>query len=149
MAQAASVPSGKTKPSAAGANAERTDPVTTAQTPSRADALIREHRASMHPETLRAWASDAVDELGRLQAENERVRAEREEADRRAGAAERSAAALHEDSQRFEQTRRRMKEQWGVHNNVSFDIVWQQAMDAKRALAEQEARKPLPLSEET
>jgi hypothetical protein len=77
------------------------------------------------------------------------VRAEREEADRRAGAAERSAAALHEDSQRFEQTRRRMKEQWGVHNNVSFDIVWQQAMDAKRALAEQEARKPLPLSEET
>jgi hypothetical protein len=27
----------------------------------------------MHPETLRAWASDAVDELGRLQAENERL----------------------------------------------------------------------------
>ncbi|WP_315533935.1 hypothetical protein [Delftia acidovorans] len=47
--------------------------MTTAQTPSRADALIREHRASMHPETLRAWASDAVDELGRLQAENERL----------------------------------------------------------------------------
>lgn len=32
----------------------------------------------MHPETLRAWASDAVDELGRLQAENERLRAELE-----------------------------------------------------------------------
>ena len=48
--------------------------MTTAPTPSRADALIREHRASMHPETLRAWASDAVDELGRLQAENERLR---------------------------------------------------------------------------
>ncbi len=45
----------------------------TAPTPSRADALIREHRASMHPETLRAWASDAVDELGRLHAENERL----------------------------------------------------------------------------
>ena len=42
--------------------------MTTAPTPSRADALIREHRASMHPETLRAWASDAVDELRRLQA---------------------------------------------------------------------------------
>lgn len=47
--------------------------MTTAPTPSRADALIREHRASMHPETLRAWASDAVDELGRLHAENERL----------------------------------------------------------------------------
>lgn len=43
--------------------------MTTAPTPSRADALIREHRASMHPETLRAWASDAVDELGRLLAQ--------------------------------------------------------------------------------
>ena len=52
--------------------------MTTAPTPSRADSLIREHRASMHPETLRAWASDAVDELGRLQAENERLRAELE-----------------------------------------------------------------------
>ncbi len=27
----------------------------------------------MHPETLRAWASDAVDELGRLQADNEHL----------------------------------------------------------------------------
>ena len=121
--------------------------MTTAPTPSRADALIREHRASMHAETLRAWASDAVDELGRLQAENERLRAERDEADRRAGAAERSAAAFHEDNQRFEQVRRRMKEQWGVHDNVSFDLVWQQALDAKQALAELEARKPLPLSD--
>ena len=50
--------------------------MTTAPTPSRADALIREHRASMHPETLRAWASDAVDELGRLHAENERLLAQ-------------------------------------------------------------------------
>ena len=30
----------------------------------------------MHPETLRAWASDAVDELGRLHAENERLLAQ-------------------------------------------------------------------------
>ena len=30
----------------------------------------------MHPEILRAWASDAVDELGRLQAENERLLAQ-------------------------------------------------------------------------
>ncbi|KAA9177340.1 hypothetical protein F3K36_09305 [Delftia sp. BR1] len=48
--------------------------MTTAPTPSRADALIREHRSSMHPETLRAWTSDAVDELRRLQADNERLR---------------------------------------------------------------------------
>lgn len=69
------------------------------------------------------------------------LQAERDEADRRAGAAERSAAAFHEDNQRFEQVRRRMKAQWGVHNNVSFDVVWQQALDAKQALAELEARK--------
>ncbi|MDH0851434.1 hypothetical protein N5D66_26130 [Delftia tsuruhatensis] len=50
--------------------------MTTAPTPSRADALICEYRASMHPEILRAWASDAVDELGRLQAENERLLAQ-------------------------------------------------------------------------
>jgi multidrug efflux pump subunit AcrA (membrane-fusion protein) len=76
----------------------------------------------------------------------EALQAERDEADRRAGAAERSAAALHETSQRFEKVRRRMKDQWGVHDNVSFDIVWQQALDAKQALAELEARKPLPPS---
>lgn len=85
-------------------------------------------------------------ELKRLHAENLRLRAERDEADRRAGAAERSAAAFHEDNQRFEQVRRRMKEQWGVHDNVSFDVVWQQALDTKQTLAELEARKPLPLS---
>ncbi|MGQ8875906.1 hypothetical protein ACUTR7_00230 [Delftia sp. NA_296.1] len=39
--------------------------MTTAPTPSRADALIREHRENM---TISSWASDAVDELGRLQA---------------------------------------------------------------------------------
>ncbi|MFG0787964.1 DUF551 domain-containing protein [Delftia tsuruhatensis] len=50
--------------------------MTTAPTPSRADALIREHRASMHQEILCAWASDAVDELGRLQADNERLLAQ-------------------------------------------------------------------------
>lgn len=49
--------------------------MTTAPTPSRADALIREHRENM---TISSWASDAVDELGRLQAENERLRAELE-----------------------------------------------------------------------
>jgi len=75
------------------------------------------------------------------------LQAERDDADRRAGAAERSAAAFHEVTQRFEQVRRRMKEQWGVHDNVSFDLVWQQALDAKQAQAELEARKPLPLND--
>lgn len=62
-----------------------------------------------------------MEKLEQLISENQRLRAERDEADRRAGAAERSAAAFHEDNQRFEQVRRRMKEQWGVHNNVPFD----------------------------
>lgn len=96
--------------------------MTTAPTPPRADALIREHRASMHPETLRAWASDAVDELGRLQADNDRLRAERDDADRRAGRAERHIAHLNDSLRQAE---------------------------AKAKRAELEARKPLPPAKET
>lgn len=120
--------------------------MTTAPTPSDAERLARglEEGFCGHA----AWLQPAAAELRRQQAEVESLRAERDEADRRAGAAERSAAAFHEDHQRFEQVRRRMKEQWGVDDRVSFDVVWQQALDAKQALAELEARKPLPLSDD-
>lgn len=120
--------------------------MTTAPTPSDAERLARglEEGFCGHA----AWLQPAAAELRRQQAEVESLRAERDEADRRAGAAERSAAAFHEDHQRFEQVRRRMKEQWGVDDRVSFDVVWQQALDAKQALAKLEARKPLPLSDE-
>ena len=79
-------------------------------------------------------------ELRRLHARVQELEAERDEADRRAGRAERHMAGLNDDVRRFEAARRRMKAQWGVHDNVSFDVVWQQALDAK---ASQAQRVPL------
>lgn len=105
--------------------------MTTAPTPSRADALIREHRASMHPETLRAWASDAVDELGRLQAENERLRSQ-------VGRFQGVPLALIEAINAATGSN-----DWqGDHSPAEL------LEPACRAIAELEARKPLPLSDD-
>ena len=52
-------------------------------------------------------------------------------------------AGLNDDVRRFEAARRRMKVQWGVHENVSFDDVWQQALDAKASQAQR-----VPLTDE-
>lgn len=82
----------------------------------------------------------ASTELRRLHARVQELEAERDEADRRAGRAERHMAGLNDDVRRFEAARRRMKAQWGAHDNVSFDVVWQQALDAK---ASQAQRVPL------
>ena len=87
-----------------------------------------------------AWKSAVCAELCRLHTRVQELEAERDEADRRAGRAERHMAGLNDDVRRFEAARRRMKMQWGVHDNVSFDDVWQQALDAK---ASQAQRVPL------
>jgi hypothetical protein len=102
-----------------------------------ADAL-RDGQYSLYQERA---ATEA--ELRRLHARAQELEAERDEADRRAGRAERHMAGLNDDVRRFEAARRRMKAQWGVHDNVSFDVVWQQALDAK---ASQAQRVPLSLS---
>lgn len=81
-----------------------------------------------------------LSEIEALQSRVQELEAERDEADRRAGRAERHMAGLNDDVRRFEAARRRMKAQWGVHDNVSFDVVWQQALDAK---ASQAQRVPL------
>ena len=168
--------------------------MTTAPTPSRADALIREHRASMHPETLRAWASDAVDELGRLQAsyqalqtENERLRmelvAEASAAAEQKLRADQLAQQHRMQAQMHAQATRELAEEVDCAGNwrrlaLQFDGHRMQALghlrtllaspEAHRAaaseflaapplsgeavlaqrLAELEARKPLPLSDE-
>lgn len=58
--------------------------------------------------------------------------AELAEADRRAGAAERELACCREDVARFTRVRDQMKEQWGVDRNVSFDVVWAEALRLKQ-----------------
>ena len=116
------------------------------------------HTSTEQPEALRfaemydfgdpaahgnAWKSAVCTELRRLHARVQELEAERDEADRRAGCAERRMAGLNDDVRRFKEERRCMKVQWGVHDNVSFDVVWQQALDAKASQAQR-----VPLSSE-
>ena len=84
-----------------------------------------------------------LSEIEVLQSRVQELEAERDEADRRAGRAERHMADLNDDVRRFEATRRHMKAQWGVHDNTSFDVVWQQVLDAKASQAQR-----VPLTDE-
>lgn len=110
--------------------------MTTAPTPSRADALIREHRACMHPETLRAWASDAVDELGRLQADNEHLQgsleAQRLISDRAIALAKELEASKNASIHKLEMD--------------ALDLASENSILKRQEQAELEACKPLPLS---
>jgi len=115
--------------------------VTTAPTPSRADALIREHRASMHPETLRAWASDAVDELGRLHAENERLRADQAQAMSEASSLAMSLFRKHYSS---DPDYASGAVKFGLCDDLRGVISQIDNMSTGLARAELEARKPLP-----
>lgn len=72
---------------------------------------------------------DVLWEAARAPADNG---AELAEADRRAGAAERELASCREDVARFTRVRDQMKEQWGVDRNVSFDVVWAEALRLKQ-----------------
>lgn len=58
----------------------------------------------------------------------ERAEKERDEADRRAGAAERELEFEKDSSSRRASWLRTAKQQWGVHENVSFDVVWEEAL---------------------
>lgn len=59
--------------------------------------------------------------------------AERDEADRRAGAAERRNEQLREDAFRRSQWLRKAKEEAGYDDDVSFDVVWRDALAAIHA----------------
>lgn len=61
----------------------------------------------------------------------ESLKQERDEADRRAGAAERKLKRYAESEFLRETWTDKAKEQWGVHRNVSFDDVWEEALKAK------------------
>lgn len=119
--------------------------MTTAPTPSRADALIREHRASMHAETLRAWASDAVDELRRLQADNERLRADQAQAMHEASSLAMSLFRKHYSS---DPDYASGAVKFGLCDDLRGVISQIDNMSTGLARAELEARKPLPLSDD-
>ncbi|WP_315127027.1 hypothetical protein [Comamonas antarctica] len=118
--------------------------MTTARTQAKALILadaLGQRAGLFQPQPLDTLLADAASELQCLHVENENLRAERDDADRRAGRAERRMAALNDAVRGHDAAFRRMKAQWGVHENVSFDVVWQQALDAKANA--QPAREPL------
>lgn len=72
------------------------------------------------------------EELKAMDEQQPQAEAALAEADRRAGAAERELASCREDVARFARVRDQMKEQWGVGRNVSFDVVWAEALKLKQ-----------------
>jgi hypothetical protein len=97
-------------------------------------------------ETLRQWAAEVdVASAHALRASHGQAPAgvaELAEADRRAGAAERELASCKEDVARLERVRDQMKDQWGVSRNVSFDVVWAEALALKAAAQPAPAATP-------
>lgn len=62
-----------------------------------------------------------------------RVIEERDEADRRAGAAERTTAYADKENIAHRRWLSKAKKQWGVSDYVSFDKVWEEALNLKKA----------------
>ena len=100
----------------------------------------------MHPETLRAWATDAVDELGRLQAENERLRAEQAQAMSEASSLAMSLFRKHYSS---DPDYASGAVKFGLCDDLRGVISQIDNMSTGLARAELEARKPLPPAKET
>jgi len=69
-------------------------------------------------------------ELRRLHSANEALQATLNEADRRAGAAERELASKEDATQRQASWIRKAKAAAGYDNNISFDVVWDDALKA-------------------
>ena len=61
-----------------------------------------------------------------------RLREERDEADRRAGAAERSLSYLQDSENARKSWLSDAKKAWGYHDNVSFDVIWAEALALKK-----------------
>jgi hypothetical protein len=91
-------------------------------------------------EEMNAWAQSMHRRKATQQTEQQEQAQMLAEADRRAGAAERELASCREDLVRLDQVRDKMKKQWGVDRNVSFDKVWAEALKLKQ----QQPAKPLP-----
>lgn len=70
------------------------------------------------------------------------------EADRRAGAAERELETCRSDLARINRVRDKMKDEWGVDRNVSFDVVWAEALKLKRQATPSAAQTAVPTPED-
>lgn len=64
-----------------------------------------------------------------------------DDADRRAGAAERELETCRSDLARINRVRDKMKDEWGVDRNVSFDVVWAEALKLKRQATQPAAQR--------
>jgi len=58
---------------------------------------------------------------------------ERDEADRCAGEALRKMSAMQDRINHHNDWLRKAKEDWGVSDNVSFDVIWEEALKLKNA----------------
>lgn len=83
-----------------------------------------------HYDTLRAWEVWKT-AVAPLEKTINQLTKELHDADRRAGAAEREMEYLKEDALNRDSWLRKAKQQWGVDYNVSFDVVWAQALALK------------------
>lgn len=62
----------------------------------------------------------------------EGLKKEIDEADRRAGCAERQLSYVQDSTNRRKEWLRKAKQEWGVSENVSFDVVWEEALKLKK-----------------
>ena len=89
----------------------------------------------------------ALDAVSRMSEKLERVTKERDDADRRAGAANREVEDLQDSQHRRTRWLDTAKEQWGVHHNISFDVVWDEALKNKSELERASAERDSLLRE--
>jgi hypothetical protein len=82
---------------------------------------------------------DGIEPTGTLEKANK----ERDDADRRAGAAERRLEYVSDTVRCHERWSREAKEAAGYHHNVSFDVVWAEAL---ASLIEKRGKRPLDLT---
>lgn len=85
-----------------------------------------------------AMSGGALEELntldvGTLRARVQQLEADLAEADRRAGAAERNLAEEVESNRRMRQWISSAKAEAGYHDNISFDVVWDETLAGAKA----------------
>ena len=75
-----------------------------------------------------------MDELEQLRQRVAELEMERDEADRRAGAAERGYASYLDAAVARDSWLKKAKAQWGADSNISFDVVWAEALAQKEQI---------------
>ena len=103
--------------------------------------LKRPDDMPLTPDDALALLSDMIDQAIRYEDDIKRLKAERDEADRRAGAAARQMADMQDTITRRQTWLFEAKREWGVDDNISFDVVWKEALAFKeRAITAERER---------